>query len=52
MASLPNSSVPANVAPPPAVTREDALLIAVRRSLASCRDSSQLRMLAAFAALR
>ena len=32
----------------PAAIAEDALLIAVRRSLASCRDSSQLRMLAAF----
>jgi hypothetical protein len=31
---------------------EDALLIAVRRSLASCKDSSQLRMLAAFQASR
>lgn len=30
----------------------DALLIAVRRSLASCRDSTQLRMLAAFEASR
>ena len=31
---------------------EDALIIAVRRSLASCRDSSQLRMLSAFEARR
>jgi hypothetical protein len=31
---------------------QDALLIAVRRSLASCRDSSQLRMLAAFESVR
>jgi hypothetical protein len=31
---------------------QEALLIAVRRSLASCRDSSQLRMLAAFESVR
>jgi hypothetical protein len=31
---------------------EDALLIAVRRSLASCRDTSHRRMLAAFEAMR
>jgi hypothetical protein len=31
---------------------EDALLVAVRRSLASCRDSSQLKMLSAFEARR
>jgi hypothetical protein len=38
--------------PPPPEAIGDALLIAVRRSLASCRDSTQLRMLAAFEASR
>jgi hypothetical protein len=38
------------VAQPPqaAVITNEMLLIAVRRSLASCRDTTQLRMLAAF----
>ena len=39
---------PAAPTQPAKVISDDALLIAVRRSLASCRDSSQLRMLAAF----
>jgi hypothetical protein len=43
---------PAAEAPSSQAAFEDALLIAVRRSLASCRDSSQLRMLAAFEARR
>jgi hypothetical protein len=37
---------------PQETTGEDALLIAVRRSLASCRDSAQRRMLPAFEAKR
>jgi hypothetical protein len=43
-------TVPAGPQQPDVIA--DALLIAVRRSLASCRDSTQLRMLAAFEASR
>ena len=44
--------MPAGRVPQQEVYIEDALLIAVRRSLASCRDSSQRRMLSAFEARR
>jgi hypothetical protein len=37
-------------APPARLPESDALLIAVRRSLASCRDTSQLRTLLALEA--
>ena len=47
-AFVPAQPAPARSAPPS--VSDDALLIAVRRSLASCRDSSQRRMLAAFEA--
>lgn len=36
----------------PPLADADALLIALRRSLESCKDTSQLRMLAAFEAPR
>jgi hypothetical protein len=39
---------PAAQASQPAAVANEVLLIAVRRSLASCRDTTQLRMLAAF----
>jgi hypothetical protein len=45
-------TLPAGRVPQREMYIEDALLIAVRRSLASCRDSSQLRMLSAFEARR
>jgi hypothetical protein len=49
--AAPTAPRPAAARPEQAII-EDALLIAVRRSLASCRDSTQLRMLAAFEATR
>jgi hypothetical protein len=43
----PRPLSPARPAEPP-LPDSEALVIALRRSLASCRDTTQLRMLAAF----
>jgi hypothetical protein len=49
-ASLPVRPRPLSAASPaePPLTHAEALFIALRRSLASCRDTTQLKMLAAF----